>query len=524
VINGNIKTLRRQFLLKILSILVIITIVSGVIQLYFMNEQISSQVSNEAEILANNIVSNLEETSTAAEIIEQQIDTELVSYSKRIAELLKEKQPNQVTNEYLKVIKEEVGVAGITIFKENDLKDDIVGVYATEEEEIGFGLKEVGLFEMGKQLLTNKNPNLSGATFTNTNTVILPISQSASHKNEAVYFKYAYYHVPNSDYIINPYMEANEVSLYMKKVGPQERVDQIRKMNKVVEEVAVLNPKVFQDPTLENDFFPPMKKVEAGDFTLQTSKDLDFLKKDPNRKFTHIEKIDGRKYYKMFLPINESQVVYLSLDYGSISKPLYSHSIILIVTGAISLLVLFLFGAGFFNRIYENIQRIRSQVHLLEAGNLTANSKVNDGGELQKLSESANRMVVTLRQTIKDTSEQAMNIQRLSLLLEADAAQSIEKIYSISSEATINTREQLFEIIDFLDKVNNYLQHQKNDPLAVELVEKIETMKELAKERTAATTDITISLFDVLQSLHLQSSEMSMIANTLLQYMNKFKL
>jgi hypothetical protein len=49
-------------------------------------------------------------------------------------------------------------------------------------------------------------------------------------------------------------------------------------------------------------------------------------------------------------------------------------------------------------------------------------------------------------------------------------------------------------------------------------------MRDVANERTSIATDITITLSDLLNSLHNQSSDLSEISNTLLDQMSKFKL
>jgi hypothetical protein len=49
-------------------------------------------------------------------------------------------------------------------------------------------------------------------------------------------------------------------------------------------------------------------------------------------------------------------------------------------------------------------------------------------------------------------------------------------------------------------------------------------MREVANNQTAAATDLTITLADLLEALHGQSSELSDISKTLLDQMGKFKL
>lgn len=517
-------TLRKQFLLKILSILLAIAILSGAVQIYLMKEQIENQTYQQAEAVASNVLRGMEETDLATKTIEHQIDLKLVSYSKHIADLIKDKKQEGISNKDLIEIRDELGLAGITIFSESNAKDDIIGFASTEKEEIGFSFKKAGFYEIGKVLLQTNDPKLPGATYTGKNIIVLPTAQSASHKKKPTFYKYAYYHVPNTTYIINPYIEANEVYNYLEIAGPNTTINKLVNENKIIEEIAVLNPKVFKDPSLEKNLYPPLKKVEAGSFELQTDKFKKLLSLPAIKKSTSIEEINGKKIYKMFLPFDENRVIYLALDYGEMSGPLYRHSIILIISSLVSLIALFLITAGFLNQIYENIQKIIRQIKLLENGDLTSKSDVDDGSELDKLSKSTNRMADRLNNLVRETQEHATKTQKLSILLEADASQSVERMYEISTETTIKAREQLDEIIEFLDDIAQVLQPNTDVDKVREILRKLEFMKKMAKERTCATTEITITLSDLLNSLHGQSSELSEISNTLLEQIGKFKL
>lgn len=518
------KTLRRQFFVGIMSAVLLIAFVSGAVQLYFMQQQIVTETKQQAEVLAKDVLRGVEQTNLANKTIEHQIDLKLISHSKHIASLLKGKNANEITQDELLQIKDELDLAGITIFQETPSKDDVVGVVSTDSNEVGFSFKSFGYYEVAKRLLHGEIPNIPGATYDEKDILVLPIAQSGSHTEKPEFFKYAYYHAPGTDYGINPYLKANEVYEYTESVGPDVRITELVKENDIVKEIAVLNPAVFKDPALEKNIYPPLKKIKAGTFSLKSKKDNEVLIQPNFKKISYIEKVNGQKIYKMFMPLDKEQVIYLALDYEKMSGPLYHHSIILIVSGLLSLLALFLLTARFFNNLYENIQKIQKQVKLLEEGDLTIKSHVNDGSELETLSQSTNRMVDNLNKLVKKTQEQAIKTQRSSVILEADASQSVEKMYELSTEATMKSREQLYEISEFLDGILEVLEPYKENKNIVTLMEEVEKMRQVANDRTAATTNTTITLSDLLQSLHGQSSELSDIAKVLLEHIGKFKL
>ncbi|MEK4844266.1 methyl-accepting chemotaxis protein [Bacillus sp. FSL W8-0183] len=520
--KGKKITLRKQFLIKVLSILFIIAIISGVAQLYYMKEQIVKQSHIQATAVANTMIRGLEQTDLATSTIENQIDSKLVSYASHIGTLLKGKKATEIKQDELNRIKKKLGLAGISILKETP--DDFVAIQSTQKAEIGFSFKEYGYFEVGKLLMSGKLPKVPGATYTNPYTLVLPIAKSASHTDQSKFFKYAYYYEEGTDFIINPFIEANEVNHYMENVGPETEIKKLVKDSEFVEEIGVLNPKVIANPSLEKQIYPPLKKIEAGNFKFATEKDTQMLTQSNLKTQTLIETVKDKKLYKMFIPLNENRVIYIALDYNKMSGPLYRYSIILIISGLASLVVLFLLTARFFNRIYENIQKIEKQIASLKEGDLTVKSEIKDGSELEVLSKSTNRMVDKLNKLITDTQEQANKTQRLSVMLESEASNSVEKMYTLSTESTIKSREQLNEIMNFLDEIGTFMKNAPQQENVEEILGKVDALKKIAKDKTAATTDMTITLSDLIQSLHEQASELSDISRSLLDYMGKFKL
>jgi methyl-accepting chemotaxis protein len=215
-------------------------------------------------------------------------------------------------------------------------------------------------------------------------------------------------------------------------------------------------------------------------------------------------------------------VIYIALDYDKLSGPITRHSIILIVSGLTSLLALFLLVIKLFNNIYENLRKIKMQIISLEEGDFTVTSKLDDGGELQLLSETTNRMTATLNQVLKDTRDQASNVQNLAALLEADANESVDKLYQLSVETTVKTRDEVEEIFDLLNKIEQ--QVRSKTIVDDDFANKIEKLKSIAKDHSVDATFLTLTLSDLLKSLHGQSSKLSDISNHLLNHMEKFIL
>ena len=242
------KSLKRKFLFRILAVLLVIVVISGFIQLFFIKQQIASNVENQAGLVSNNILDGISKTEFASQSIEHQIDLKMIGYSKNISLMLKSKTLDKITQDDLIQIRDELGIQGITLFARKG--DDIVGVKATDPNEIDFSFRKFGpsaYVPIDDVLKGERIPRAGEGSYKAKNMIVLPISQSGSHGKEPVFFKYAYYHEPGTNYIINPYIEENQVYKFTKEVGPDSQIKSILKSNHNVLDIAVLNPRSFSD-------------------------------------------------------------------------------------------------------------------------------------------------------------------------------------------------------------------------------------------------------------------------------------
>ncbi|MDC3414981.1 methyl-accepting chemotaxis protein [Aquibacillus sp. 3ASR75-11] len=516
------KTLRKQFVTRMLIVLISITVISGAIQFYLSYGQVEQNVENEAMMIGQSIEQGITETDLAERAIEQQIDYKLEDTSERIGELLPEKAAD-ISNSDLIKVNEKVKIAGIDIFKK---EDGVISVSnSTDPEEIGFTLK--GISEEGnnalEQLLMEEKPNGRGiASYINDNIVILYTAQAGS-REEPQFFKYAYYHQPGTDYIISAFIEANEVYQFTQEVGPSAWIEKVLTGSEFSKEIAILDPRVFADPSLAERMYPPLKKVVYGKYTFRNDEKLliDLLKSP--KRVSYIDNNNGEKIYKMFIPYDEGRVIYIALDYEKMSAPLKNNSLLLIVFGFLALLLLFIITARFFSDIYNNIAKIINQIKSLEKGDFTSRSHVEDGGELSDLSKTTNKMAETLNKLIGETREQATETERHAYLLEAEANNSVEKVYSMSVDTTTTSREAIEEIDYFLNELEGYLQQEEGEK-AKSILGKVDEVREQIRAGTNSTTEMTITLADLLKSLHNQSASLSDISKKLLKNMAQFEL
>ncbi|MFC7686969.1 methyl-accepting chemotaxis protein [Ureibacillus sp. GCM10028918] len=529
ILKEKNSTLQKQFVTRMLIVLIIVLSFSGVIQYIYLSKQVQSNVEMESFKVSTSIEQGLQATNAASKAIEHQLDLKLKLIAERISERLGERQVEEITNEELSAISKEFGIAGITLFKEKN--DDILGVKSTSPTDIGFSFKQLlGEQSPGYQSLYNllhrKEMVQTYETYIDENTVVLPIAPSGSNSVTPTFFKYGYYIADDKDYILNPFIEANEVYHFTQEVGPNTWIETVLESNKNVVEMAVLSPQVYANPALMNDPTSPYKKIEYGEFESEMEKDNQLLVNlaEKPKRTSYIDKQGEHTYYKMFIPTEDGRVIYVGLDYDHLSAPLKNMSLFLLAFSLISLVALFILSTRFFSNIYKNIQVIISQIKKLESGDFTTQSEVKEKGELANLSASANKMTTTLSNVLKDTTKQAEKVQTLSLDLKAEADESVEKVYAISLDLTSKAREDAFEINDFLEMLEEKLSKLPRTDEIDTILTRIGEVRTISSNRAASATEITITLSDLMKSLQDQSVELSEISSKLFGNMYQFKL
>jgi hypothetical protein len=85
----------------------------------------------------------------------------------------------------------------------------------------------------------------------------------------------------------------------------------VTKNGEGLKEIAVLDPRVFQNPELETKLFPPLKKVIYGNYSYKDSKDTKILigmEENKLQKYHYIEKYKNKRFinYSLKLKMDKS--------------------------------------------------------------------------------------------------------------------------------------------------------------------------------------------------------------------------
>ncbi|WP_018933372.1 methyl-accepting chemotaxis protein [Gracilibacillus lacisalsi] len=520
------KSLLKKFTITILLFMGIVALASASVQAFIMVDNIEKQIEREAKSISTSIQQGVKETELASLEIEHQIDLKLESYAKYIADQLYGRELSEINNNELEKYREALGISGITLFQR--LENDFVGRKSTNPNEIGF---EIGDFnpQASEALLKFMDGEITdelrySVSYITENVAILYITESTSDDQKPEFFKYAYYYVLGTDYLINPYIEANEVYQFTEKVGTETWIEQVTSSNDFAKEIALLDPRVYADPSLTESVYAPLSKVVNGQFKFEDVQDTDLLISmiDHPSSANYVENYNGEKIYKSFIPIEDNKVLYVALDYEKMKAPMYKQLFILIGISILALVIVLFFTTRFFNNIYKNIQKIIGQILQMEQGDFTVQSSVKDKSELESLSNSTNKLANSLNRVLSETSDQAIQTEKHAYLLESEANNSVDKVYTMSMATTTETRERLGEMNYLLDQIEKKMLDEKIEDQ--ETVANIKHLREVLKHSSITTTEITITLSDLLKSLHSQSESLSEISKKLLENLEQFTL
>ncbi|RXT04356.1 bifunctional diguanylate cyclase/phosphodiesterase [Ammoniphilus sp. CFH 90114] len=196
-------------------------------------QRINEELLSITEIIKQSIESTHESTKT----LEHLVDLRLFTISEVIAEELKGKRIDEVTREELIEISKKWGLSNISLLVlEED--GDIPVVQSTDPDEIGLNAKDWGywytaileLFE-GKSISVNRG-------FSQPHYWIGPLSLSEVNDH---HYKYAYYYDGQTDFMINPYIKAEDIYQFMDKSGPTQLINKIKESYNHTREIAVIN-------------------------------------------------------------------------------------------------------------------------------------------------------------------------------------------------------------------------------------------------------------------------------------------
>ncbi|MFF2092415.1 ATP-binding protein [Paenibacillus sp. NPDC058174] len=457
------------------------------ISIYYFNSKVELQSSAEQQMLviAKQIGQSMDTAQQSRRLIESGLGEKL-----RLAAIAAQNQLDpdiaNVSNEELETLSKQLGVDDITLWVRT--RDDIVAVKSSDPAELNISSKTWGYWYTAFNQLFDLEP------------VTIKEGQKLSHfwsgpinyatSNPSHINKWGSYYDGTTNYMINPFINADLFMKFEETSGSEAIAAQVLKDNSSILEVTGFNTEfVGKKPIIKIKKGMPIYNLDVrsvifgnNDYIGRNDNENIMLAESTGEVVTARDHINGHEVLKSFVPIvgQSTTVIGITFDLGTIQKTLLRQ---LSVQALISLgLILFTAAASSFLAafIIRSLNQILSKVNEIAQGNFGVQVAVTSSDELGLLASRVNTMshnLQTYTTQLKDANEEirhtkqylesfvnhtsdAIHVSDLSgYLIQINTA--FETIYGWSEQEALGTKldnipeEYRKEFEELLDIVKN---------------------------------------------------------------------
>lgn len=300
--NFSQKTTTLQILFRIVGIF-FVSILIAFSSIYLVTKkELTERTEKELISVTEIIKQSVENTHESTKTFQHLIDLRLYTISKAIGEELKGRTIDEVSGEELEKLKTRWGLSEISLLvpKENG---DIVIEKSSDPKEIGLNAREWGYWYIAiKELFEGKEISVSKG-YSEKHYWVHPLSLSDVINK---YYKYAYYYDGTTEFIINPYVEAEEIYQFMQTNGPTQLIEKMKAGYKNINEIAVINTEAYLKGS-KNEVIEPMSDIPVLYGSHETKLEEDSV------IFKELSKTAGLKRIKFEKGKNHLEKIYISL-------------------------------------------------------------------------------------------------------------------------------------------------------------------------------------------------------------------
>jgi PAS domain S-box-containing protein len=400
------------------SISIIVAVILALyISIYYVSSKAEVQSSLEQQV--NNIAKQISLTLEASESARQSME-DTIGEKLRMAAIAAKEQLDpdidNVKNEQLVELSHKLGVDHITLWKK--IGDDVVVLKSSDPNEINLSSKTWDYwYRAFLQLFENNNVTIpEGQKLENYWSGPFNFSTSDPKKIR----KWGSYNDGTTNYIINPYVNAQVLLDFDYTIGTDAIVNKIIADQQDILEITGFDPQFFgKSPIIKIKKGIPVYNLDVRDipFGQYTYKDqendsvnIQYALKS-GKAVTVKSALMGKRVMKTFIPIkiDKTYVICISFDQNSILKPLNRQLLIqsLISLGLVLVtLVASYFIAGFMIR---GLNQILNKVNAIAAGNFGEVITIRSNDEFGLLASRIDTMGSNLHSyttQLKDAAEE----------------------------------------------------------------------------------------------------------------------
>ncbi|MCM3786755.1 PAS domain S-box protein [Neobacillus mesonae] len=435
-----------------LSVLIILGL-NIALSYYTTQENLQQDSEKRAVSAAKQIALAVEQNQNSTDSIKKQIAKNLWLASIIIADRLDPDIKN-VTIEQLNELSEEAGVTDISLMIQTE--DDIIVSKSSDPNEIGLSTKKMTYwYEAFKQLFAIKQATVpQGVTFDHFWSDGFEYATSDPDNINI----WGYYHDGERNYIINPFLNANQVEDYVVFSSPDGMLEKVKDVNPSILSITGINPSTFGQPSMAQDGTDELnykfgtRPIKFGSYEYgQIEEDKAAINKaiETGNNVSYVAKVDNKKVLKNMIPIPSpsegSYIISIITDYeeieGVITEQLVSHIAVSLV-----LLEIVIFGSYLLASAYTKpIQIVLSKVNEVADGHFHLGVPLKRNDELGQLSNGINAMIRNLGHYTNRLKQMYEENRAVKEHLESVINQTADAIHIMDENSNIIQVNRAFE-------------------------------------------------------------------------------
>ncbi|XEC95230.1 ATP-binding protein [Paenibacillus tarimensis] len=438
--------------------LIVAVVLTLNISFYYISSrnEMLANAEQQSEVIARQIGATVEVSEQA----KRHIEDSLGSMLRMAAIAAKHQLPNdidEVSNEQLADISEQLGIDHITLWKRT--QDDIVALKSSEPDEINLSAKSWDYWYTAFNQLFDRVPVTVERGQKLPDYWSGPYNYATSNPN--VINKWGDYYDGTTNYMINPYVNADILLDFERLAGTDALVGKLLKDNENVLEITGFDPEFFgKEPILKLKkgklvYNLDVRAVTFGQYDYKN--EADDMKQivaaaETDNMTTIRAEINGTRVLKSFIPMtigsNKTYVIGITMDRAFIDQMLYRqlllHSLI-----SFSLIVITLFSSYFISGILMRpINHVLLKVNEIAAGNFGERITVaNPKDELGHLAGSVNSMSDNLNLYMNQLKESAEELRSTKEYLESFISHTSDAIFVTDLKGNLMQANKAFEFM-----------------------------------------------------------------------------
>ena len=437
-----------------LFIAMIVTIILALnLSIFYFTSKNESEERLRTEMLAivKQVGTSLEAAEKSKRFMEDTIGEKLRAVAVAAQSELGPKA-SDVDNDRLAELSRKLGVDHISLWQRTD--DDIVVVKSSDPNELNMGSKTMDYWYTAfNQLLDDREVTVpQGQRLLNYWSG--PYQYASSDPNRIN--KWGYYYDGTTDYIVNPYINADIILYYENKIGTASLIRGLIDENEDILGIAGFDPAYFGKPQIvkmkkgKPVYNLDVRDVIFGEYRFADKElDVELVRsaRESGEMRTARQSLDEKDVFKSFMPLGDGipYVVGVVFDYGAIKSALVGQlmlhatiSLGLIVFSWVSSYII----AGFLIRPLRSILAIVNEIAEGKFGRTIA---VQGKDELGRLSQSVNAMSEHLLSYTGRLKDYAEELRSTKAYLESFVDHTSDAIHVTDLSGNVTQANKAFE-------------------------------------------------------------------------------